>query len=109
MKSLPILLSALMISAPLFYASAQEVPDGPALVDRDLTVEKIAQGLTLPTAMSFVDNNTALVLEKDNGTVRVVVDGKIMPEAALDVAVATNSNRGVLGIDAAEVNGTKYV
>jgi glucose/arabinose dehydrogenase len=44
--------------------------------------------------------NDILVLEKDKGTVQRIIDGKIMPEPILDVNVATNSERGMLGIAA---------
>jgi aldose sugar dehydrogenase len=68
------------------------------LSDPRLKVEVFATGLKEPTNMVFLDSGDALVLEKENGTVRKVVDGKLLPEPLLDVNVATYDTRGMLGI-----------
>ena len=48
--------------------------------------------------MAFIDNaGTALVLEKTTGRVRVV-SGKTITGTALDLPVANDSERGLLGI-----------
>jgi glucose/arabinose dehydrogenase len=71
---------------------------GPVLYDDMLVLELVAEGLDLPTSMRFLDDGTILVLEKNNGQVRVVSDGKLLEEPAIDVEVATGAEQGLLGI-----------
>jgi glucose/arabinose dehydrogenase len=49
--------------------------------------------------MTFVDNDTILVLEKDTGTVRVVNNGTLEKDPVLSVRVDAKAERGLLGID----------
>jgi glucose/arabinose dehydrogenase len=77
----------------------------PAIRDSRLKPEIVATGLNHPTAMSFIGPNDMLVLEKDNGTVRRVVDGEVQKEPVLDVAVANDNDtneRGLLGMAVAK-------
>ena len=71
---------------------------GPVLHDETLALELVVEGLDLPTSMRFLDDGTILVLEKNNGQVRVVSDGKLLDEPAIDVEVATAVEQGLLGI-----------
>jgi glucose/arabinose dehydrogenase len=71
---------------------------GPMLRDDTLSVELVAEGLDLPTSMHFLDDDTVLVLEKNKGQVRVVLDGKLLEEPAVQVDVATGPEQGLLGI-----------
>lgn len=72
---------------------------GPILHDDDmLAVELVAEGLDLPTSMRFLDDGTLLVLEKNEGRVRVVLDGKLVEKPAIQVEVATGPEQGLLGI-----------
>jgi glucose/arabinose dehydrogenase len=118
MKLIPLLLLSIIVSAPFLYASAQEDHEhadhaaesaGPSVSDSSLEVSKIAEGMLLPTAMAFLDEDRILVLEKDNGTVRMVEDGVLRDEPVLDVAVANENERGMLGIAAAVENDTTFV
>jgi glucose/arabinose dehydrogenase len=52
--------------------------------------------------MAFLGPDDILVLEKDNGIVRRIVNGKMLPEPLLDVSVANKHERGMLGIAVAE-------
>jgi aldose sugar dehydrogenase len=72
--------------------------DGPMLHDDSLAVELVAEGLNLPTSMRFLDDRTLLVLEKNKGQVRVVLDGKLLEEPAIQAEVATGPEQGLLGI-----------
>ena len=67
-----------------------------------LHVDLVAKGLKLPTALAFLGPDDILVLEKDNGTVRRVVNGTLLPQPILDVGVATERERGMLGIAVAK-------
>ena len=75
-----------------------EVSDQPVINDPNLEVQQVAEGLELPTSMAFLGSDDILVLEKDNGTVKRIVNGMIMPDPLLDVNVANKSERGMLGI-----------
>src|SRR5690242_876585 len=81
----------------LHYARGKDTPL-PIVNDPHLKVEVVAQGLEFPTTMAFLDKDDILVLEKDNGTVRKVVDGKVLSQPLLDVNVATAVERCMCGI-----------
>ncbi|HYZ60252.1 MAG TPA: PQQ-dependent sugar dehydrogenase, partial [Nitrososphaeraceae archaeon] len=49
--------------------------------------------------MVFLNSTDILVLEKNNGQVRLVRDGTIQQEPVLDVTVSTEDESGLLGID----------
>lgn len=80
----------MVISTPsVFAATVQD----PALV-----VEEFTTGLSLPTSISFVGSDI-LVLQKNDGQVRLIRDGVLQNNAVLDVPVSNNSERGLLGIE----------
>jgi aldose sugar dehydrogenase len=92
-----------------FSIPADEEPG--AVRDPNLEEEEIVAGLYHPTAMAFVGNSSGdiIVIEKDNGTVRRVIEGVIQPEPLLDLAVANNNvtnERGLLGLAIAQQNET---
>src|SRR5215210_1323464 len=86
----------------LLYSNATVESSGPNVTDSNFTVETVATGLKVPTDMAFLSDDDILVLEKNNGTVRRVVNGTVLQDPLLDVAVATKDERGMLGIDIAE-------
>jgi aldose sugar dehydrogenase len=76
--------------------------ENPTVIDDDLEADLVAKGLMNPTAMDFLGPDDILVLEKDNGTVRRVVNGTLVQQPVLDVGVATERERGILGIAVAK-------
>jgi len=64
--------------------------------DASLEVETVATGLLQPTTMGFLGPDDILVLEKATGIVQRIHQGMIDP--VLDVAVHSQSERGLLGI-----------
>jgi glucose/arabinose dehydrogenase len=82
------------------------LPDSrpPTISDAGLKVEKVIGGLALPTSMAFLDNDDLLILQKDNGRVRLVSNGALQPNPVFDVFVENNSERGLLGV--AVINAT---
>src|ERR1700712_5091065 len=79
----------------------------PILKDTKLKAEIFAQGLKSPTSMAFLGPKDLLVIEKDGGTVKRIVNGSLLPQPLLQVSVATKSERGMLGIDIAKhTNGS---
>jgi aldose sugar dehydrogenase len=90
------------------YAQQGEDPNSseatkmPIIKDPDLNVEIITRGLEFPTSMAFLGPDDILVLEKNQGTVKRVVTGQILDEPLLDLNVATDTERGMLGIAVTE-------
>jgi aldose sugar dehydrogenase len=72
----------------------------PLLTNPDFTIKEIAKGLNRPTTMAFLGQDDILVLEKEKGTIRRILDGKLLNEPVLDVNVANGSERGMIGIAA---------
>ena len=100
-------LSSLVILGviPFFYLNnvanatrAPPLPEGPIIKDSNLKAEVVFEGLTSPTSIAFVGPTDILALEKDKGTVQRIVNGKILTEPLLEVNVANDANRGMLGI-----------
>ena len=79
----------------------------PEINDKALRVEPvIEEGLLLPTSMTFIDNDTLLVTEKDNGDVVAIIDGTVKSQPVISVEVETRATRGLLGITAVEKPST---
>ena len=76
------------------YASAQATP---TVVDPNLAVRTVATGLVQPTGLAFIGPNDMLVNEKSTGRVMRVRNG-VVEGPVLDLAVNSNSERGLLGI-----------
>lgn len=67
-----------------------------------IEVKLIAEGLSHPTSMTFVDNNTLLVTEKDSGNVRLISNGTLQKEPIYTINnISIEEERGLLGIAAA--------
>jgi aldose sugar dehydrogenase len=85
---------ALSVAATSAPVSAQT---GPSVVDPNLGVRTVVGGLVTPSAMAFLGPNDFLVLEKNTGQVKRVVDGAVQA-VVLDLSVNFASERGLLGI-----------
>ncbi len=72
-------------------------PTPPTLIDPNLDVRTAASGFTTPVSIAFLGANDMLVLEKNTGRVQHVVNG-VTVGTAIDLAVNSNSERGLLGI-----------
>jgi len=69
----------------------------PTVVDPNLDVRTVATGLSQPTGLAFIGANDMLVNEKATGRVMRVRNG-VVEGPVLDLAVNSNSERGLLGI-----------
>jgi glucose/arabinose dehydrogenase len=76
-------------------AKAQHVT--PELLDPTLGVRTVVDQLTTPVSIAFLRMSDLLVLEKDTGRVKRVIDGVVVA-TALDLGVNNASERGLLGI-----------
>ncbi|HSA75384.1 MAG TPA: PQQ-dependent sugar dehydrogenase [Candidatus Nitrosocosmicus sp.] len=66
-----------------------------------IDVDLIVEGLSFPTSMTFVGNNSILVLEKDRGNVRLVSNGILQKEPVYTVKnISNEKEQGLLGIAA---------
>ena len=80
-------------------------------VDSNLAIEKYAEGMEFPSSMAFLGPDDILVLEKNTGQVRRIVNGAMLEEPLLDVPVAVKDERGLLGIAVTKdsQNGATFV
>jgi aldose sugar dehydrogenase len=76
----------------------------PKITDPNIKVEVLYKGLKFPTSMAFLGPNDLLVLEKNEGVVKRVLNGVIQNESLLDVPVANGVERGMLGIAVKKTN-----
>jgi glucose/arabinose dehydrogenase len=95
------------------YSIAPISPSGPTVNDPALKVQ-----IVFPpsgkgnTSMAFLAPNDILVLEKNTGKVDRIVNGRLLPNPVLDVAVANYIERGLLGITISpslSSDGKRYV
>jgi aldose sugar dehydrogenase len=91
---------------PVYAARATISPEGPIINDPNLVAQIVVKGLKSPTSMAFLGPNDILVLEKNQGTVQRIVNGKISTEPLLHVNVSSADERGLLGIAVAAKNNT---
>lgn len=86
---------AVAVAVTLLLALASDSGVAPG---SGLAVDLVAEGLKYPTSMRFLDDGSILVLQKNDGQVRHVLDGKLLEEPVLQVDVDGEGERGLLGI-----------
>jgi len=111
--SLTLLAGFLALSGHFAYA-AYTIPSpssgGPTIInDTTLRVETVSTGLVRPTSMAFLGPNDILVLEKNTGNVHRITNGQMLPQPLLHANVATQIERGMLGIAVTKNGPTTYV
>lgn len=85
-------------------------PSPPTILDGSLRVEKVLEGLQSPTSMVFLDHDDILILQKDNGSVRLVSNGVLQPNPIFNMVVRNDSEQGLLGVAIANTSSeTKTV
>jgi glucose/arabinose dehydrogenase len=100
-------LTLLMPLVILHNTSARASLTGPTINDHNLKVEQIIdRSFDDATSMAFLGPNDILVLEKNTGIVHRILNGKILPKPLLDVNVANQAERGLLGIAIANDNAS---
>jgi aldose sugar dehydrogenase len=68
------------------------------VLDPNLQVTTFVSGLNQPIGIVFIGANDALVLEKASGQVKRVIGGVVQATPVLDLAVNSNSERGLLSL-----------
>lgn len=102
------------ISCPCYLSFAKTVKsyNDVILADSRLTSRQIASGFGFPTGMVFIEPDEILVIEKNTGRVILIQNGIELDKPVIDVNIANNSERGLLGIAVSEKNNstaTRYV
>jgi glucose/arabinose dehydrogenase len=64
----------------------------------NLVIEKVIGGLRFPTAFVFLSNSDIILLEKDSGQVRRIVNGTMVSEPLMKENVNKKGENGMLGI-----------
>jgi glucose/arabinose dehydrogenase len=94
------------------YGQASFSGGQPIINVPNLKAEVVFQGLHNPTSMAFLGPNDILVLEKDQGTVQRIANGNMLAQPILSANVATEGERGMLGITITKhmaANGNTFV
>jgi glucose/arabinose dehydrogenase len=101
----------LLLLSPTLFCSASYSSEGPSLSSKKLVAEKVVGGLETPTGIAFIGENDILAVEKNTGKVLRILNGEVLPEPLIDVNVANEVERGLLGISVANnsANSKLYV
>ena len=83
-----------------------QLAGGPAVSDPNLKIELVTNQIGFPSKMAFLDDNDIVVLEKNEGVVKRVLNGIVQNESLLDVSVANGVERGMLGIAVKKTNSS---
>jgi len=81
------------------------------LTDPNLRLELVASNVSRPTNIAFLDSGDILVLEKNTGLVKKIVNGTVNQNPLFDANVATFDTRGMVGIAIAknQTIGKEYI
>ena len=98
----------LLFSFCNIYAQSQNQPsvsggEDIVLSDPKLKLELVTSGLDFPTTMAFLGPNDFLILEKETGLVKRVIDGKTIEKPLLQIEVSKKDERGLLGVAISEI------
>src|SRR4051794_17945824 len=85
-----LVLTLLIISVCAAASRAASLPEG-------FTERRVAEGLTGATAMAFAPDGRLFVCQQD-GRLRVIKDGKLLPEPFATFDVDSTGERGLLGV-----------
>jgi len=76
----------------------KQIEISPNYKDR-IKVDLYVKGLSFPTSMIFVDNNSLLVTEKDQGNVRLISKGILQKDPVFTINnISNEKEQGLLGI-----------
>ncbi len=95
--SLPVVQDFLLVRSE----SSADFPSSsyPSINNRNFKVQVVTNDIEFPTTMDFLDDDI-LVLEKNSGIVKRIVNGNTLSEPLLHASVLNQSERGMLGIAA---------
>ncbi|MDQ5870375.1 MAG: PQQ-dependent sugar dehydrogenase, partial [Thermoproteota archaeon] len=70
----------------------------PVATNPNFKIENVISESFKPSTMAFLGRDDFLILDRDEGKVFRVINGKMLQEPVIDVNVATVGYRGLLGI-----------
>jgi aldose sugar dehydrogenase len=82
----------------LLFAAPWCLPSSAQITEQNLAIQTVTSGLDFPTGMAFIAPNDMLVTEKNTGKVQRIINGQMLAEPVIDVSVANDVERGLLGI-----------
>jgi glucose/arabinose dehydrogenase len=93
-------LAVLIVSMPVTRSLVIKADTSPlAMLDPNLQVTTLLNtGISQPIGIVFLALNDYLVLEKASGQIKRVIGGVVQPTPVLDLAVNSNSERGLLSL-----------
>lgn len=77
----------------------------PEMESAAFEAQPVASGFTLPTSMAFVDEDSAIVLEKNTGLVFLMSFDDSTKKELLDLPVASGAEQGLLGVAVMDMSG----
>ena len=84
-------------TTPIFRKTIQPA-EGPKIIDPDLKAQLVFEGVGFFSNMAFLGPDDILVIDKNEGTVKRIVNETLTPPPMFDAKVATKSERGMDGI-----------
>jgi glucose/arabinose dehydrogenase len=109
MRSLPILLTALMACSDSTASGGPGGPDAPG----DVALETVATGLQFPLDLASPPGDSRLFVVEKGGRIRIIKDRALLSRPFLDISanVSTGSEQGLLGIafDPAYASNGRFV
>jgi aldose sugar dehydrogenase len=112
---LSLILSFYIVSPPLefFFLAARASSElinyqEPAINNPAFKVQMISNEIEFPASMAFLGKDDILVLEKNEGTVKRIVNNTMLPDPLLEASILNQSERGMLGIATVQDKGGYY-
>ncbi|HJT85293.1 MAG TPA: PQQ-dependent sugar dehydrogenase [Nitrososphaeraceae archaeon] len=70
----------------------------PLVYDKNIKITLFSEDLNFPTGIDFLGKNDMLVIEKNTGQVKRILNNEILIDPVLDLNIASESERGLLGL-----------
>jgi aldose sugar dehydrogenase len=74
-----------------------------------LMIDLVASGLKYPTGLAFLGPDDLIVIEKNEGIVKRIVNGQTLEKPLADVGVANQVERGLLGVAVLNTQNKTFV
>ena len=81
----------------------------PTLKNENFEIQLVQTGLNFPTKMTFVDEETILVAQKQDGKVVVIKNFELQTEPALDLNIESGWERGFTGLTSIKSQNQTFV
>ena len=91
-----LLIICIQLSNEHLFVNAEKEYDI-VIKDPNLVIEEYVSGLQLPVMIDFIGDDM-LVIEKAEGTVRIIKDGILIPEPLIQLEVSSTAEEGLIGI-----------